>query len=62
MMANLQDTQATAEFREKLSQVAALCQTDTDGPDTTLADWMVEGYWQTMSARDIATEWDSLSE
>ena len=61
-MANLQNTQQTQEFQTKLAQVEALCKTETDGPDTQLADWMVEGYWQTMSAADIAAEWDALSE
>ena len=64
-MADLQNTQQTQKFQNKLAAVEALCTTETDGrngQETTLADWMIEGYWREMSAADIAAEWDALSE
>lgn len=55
---------ADAKFQAKYEATESLCKTSTDGADntTTLADWMREGNWETMTAEDMAAEWDALSE
>lgn len=52
-------------FNQTYEATESLCKTQTDGNDgneTTLADWMREGNWQTMTPAEMAAEWDSLSE
>lgn len=61
----LSETQMTQKFQTKLAAVESLCRTSTDGnngTETTLADWMVEGEWESPTAQEIADEWDELSE
>jgi hypothetical protein len=52
-------------FKQVYDETQALCKTATDGgpnSDTTLWDWMWEGYWKTMTPAQMAAEWDALSE
>lgn len=53
------------DFQQVYDATEALCKTPTDGgpnSDTTLWDWMQAGYWQTMTPKQMADEWDTLSE
>lgn len=50
----------TKRFAARVARVARYCKTPTTG-DTTLEDWLAEGYTYEGSAREVAAEWDALS-
>ncbi len=56
-------TKTAPTFEQKLAETERLCKTDTATFNaTSLEEWMAEGNWQTMTAEEMAAEWDSLNE
>ena len=50
----------TRLFDAKFQETKKLCETDTEG-ETTLADWMQWGEWESMTPAEMAQEWDENS-
>ncbi len=50
----------TKRFAARVARVARYCKTPITG-DTTLEDWLAEGYTYEGSAREVARQWDELS-
>lgn len=46
-------------FKNLYEATEVLCKTDAEG-ESSLADWMRAGNWQTMTPEDMAAEWDAL--
>ena len=55
-----------AAFNKKYEEVKTLSRIGEIGDGTSrvtsLYDWMQAGYWETMTAKEIAIEWDDLNE
>lgn len=50
-------------FTEKYQAVRKLVHGELGNPQkTTLHDWMVTGLWETMTAQEIADEWNAIEE
>lgn len=47
-------------FDAKFQATERLCKTDTEG-ETTLADWMQWGEWESMTPAQMAEEWDEIN-
>ena len=47
-------------FDAKFQATERICKTDTEGT-TTLADWMRNGEWESMTPAQMAEEWDEIN-
>lgn len=47
-------------FDAKFQATERICKTDTEGT-TTLADWMRNGTWESMTPAQMAKEWDEIN-
>jgi len=55
-------TNTPTAFEQKLAETERLCKTETATFNaTSLEEWMAEGNWQTMTAEEMAAEWDELN-